>query len=62
MPATFATWARLAFLHMWLVDFRFRYIQNSFQRDRMTKKIIDQCWTDIEAGIADTTVRPGFGN
>lgn len=55
LPATFPTWARLVFLHMWLIELRFRYTSDPLKRNRMTRNIVDHCWQDIEAGIGDVT-------
>lgn len=54
LPQDFGAWVRLAFLHMWLVDVRFRYIEKEAVRDCMTQPITDWLWSDIELGLSDT--------
>jgi hypothetical protein len=54
LSPNFQTWVRLAFLHMWIVDVRFRYLENESERDKMTQPFYDWLWHDIECGLADT--------
>lgn len=41
---------------MWIVDVRFRYLEDVQERDKMTQPFYDWLWHDIECGLADTLV------
>jgi hypothetical protein len=53
----FVSWVKLAFLHLWLVEVRFRLVESSRERDAMTQPLYDLLWAEIENGLADTLVR-----
>jgi len=50
---TFPTFLRLAFLHLWIIDVRFRAVNEKKIRNFMTGNFVEWLWEDIELGIAD---------
>lgn len=53
MKPGFDTWVRLCFLHLWLMEVRFRYLLDAGERDRLTQPIYSWMWEDIELGLID---------
>jgi hypothetical protein len=58
----FDTWVRLCFLHLWLLEVRFRYLLDSRERDALTQPIYSWLWEDIELGLLDVMVHLYFNN
>jgi len=54
LPPSFNTWIRLSFLHLWLVDVRFRTLPDVWTRNRMLRRVIDYLWEDIEQGLVES--------
>jgi len=54
LPAGFHSWVKLVFLHLWMLEWRFRYVNDLRDGNRILSSVIEYFWEDLENGIADS--------
>jgi len=53
LPNSFATWLRISFVYLWLLETRCRRVSNLKSGQRMIQKCLDYLWEDLEISLVE---------